>query len=123
MLGIVYSDEKKYDDAIAMFQKARTILPIYSAALTQKLAVIYYQAGKKDDALKELEGAREQARVELLPDSKGVFLALGMLYDEMGRNSDARGALNEYLRLTAAAGDPSTLANRKQAQQKLDSLK
>lgn len=121
-LGLAYSEQKKYQEAAQSFIDARTKLPIYTAALTNDLAVIYYQSGQKDAALRELEGARDQARKELLPESKDVFLRLGMLYQELGRKDDAKTALNEYLDLTASIKNKSTAANRNQATKLLESL-
>ncbi len=122
-LGIAYIEQRKYDAAVKTFRDARDDLPIYKAALTEKMAVVLYQAGQKAEALRELEGVREQAQRELLPESKSVFLRLGMLYNELGRKDDARSALNEYLRSTAAINDKATLAGRSQAVKLLESLK
>ncbi len=122
-LGVVYSEQRKYDDAIKLFGTARSDLPIYFAALTEKLAVVLYQSGQKEQALRDLEGARTQAGRELLPESKSVFLRIGMLYGELGRKDDARVALGEYLRSTAAINDKNTLASRSQAVKLLETLK
>jgi tetratricopeptide (TPR) repeat protein len=122
-LGIAYSEQRKYDAAVKLFRDARGELPIYAAALTEKLAVILYQAGRKDEALRELEGVQAQARRELLPESKSVFLRLGMLYGELGRKDESRAALREYLNLTASATDKTTQASRSQAAKMLESLK
>ena len=122
-LGIVYSEQKQYDDAIKLFIKARTDLPIYSAALTEKLAIVLYQSGQKEQAFRELDGARVQARKELLPESKNVFLRLGMLGNELGRKDEALSALREYLSLTSATNDKATLNNRAQAAKLLETLK
>lgn len=122
-LGIAYSEQKKFEDAAKLFRGGRTELPIYSAALTEKLAVVLYQAGQKEEALRELEGAQAQARRELLPESKSIFLRLGMLYSEQGRKDEARASLNEYLRLTASITDKNTAASRNQAARLLESLK
>ena len=89
-LGIAYIEQKKFDAAVKSLNDARNDLPIYKAALTEKLAVVLYQAGQKADALRELESVRDQAQRELLPESKNVFLRLGMLYGELGRKEDAR---------------------------------
>jgi tetratricopeptide (TPR) repeat protein len=122
-LGIAYLEQKKFALAVRNFTNARDDLPIYKAALTEKLAIVLYQAGQKADALQELERVRDQAERELLPESKSVFLRLGMLYSELGRKDDARSALNEYLRSTAAINDKNTLASRGQAAKLLESLK
>ncbi len=111
------------EKAAAVLREARTRLPIYSAALTEKLAIILYLQNNKDDALKELESAKEQARRELLPESKSVFIRLGMLYAEMGRKDEARAALNEYLRLTNGLDDQTSVDGRKLAADQLNKLR
>jgi hypothetical protein len=98
-------------------------LPIYAAALTEKLVIVLYQQNRKPDALKELESMKGQARIELLPASKAVFLRLGMLYAEAGRNDEAKANLREFLNLTTTAWDKETPGNRKQAEQLLKQLK
>lgn len=122
-LSIVYSEQKRFDIAAQSLIEARTTLPIYAAALTEKLAIIYYQSDKKAEALVELENVQEQARRELLPESKSVFLRLGMLYSEQNRKEDARKALTEYLALTTSLSDKQTLSNRGQATKLLERSK
>lgn len=122
-LGVTYSEQRKLENAAVMFREARKKLPIYSASLTANLAVVLYQSGRKSEALKELESVRQQARREMLPASKQVFLRLGMLYAEMGRKEEARRDLQEFLQLTSAmAGDP-TANDRKQAASLLEKLR
>jgi tetratricopeptide (TPR) repeat protein len=122
-LGFVSSEQKDYQTAIKNYIEARSKLPMFSASLTVNLATVLYQNGQKDQALQELETAREQARRERLPESKGVFLRLGMLYAEFGRKAEARAALREYLNLTSAIGDKWTLAGRSNAAKELEVLK
>lgn len=122
-LGITYLEQKKYEQAVRNFLEARKELPIYAAALSEKLAVAHYQAGNKSDALRELEANVVQSRREMLPESKNVVFRLGLLYAEMGRKEEARGALNEYLRSTATFNDKSTLGYRTQAIRALESLR
>jgi hypothetical protein len=114
-LGIVYSEQKNYEAAINNFREARSRLPMYAAAITTNLAIVLYQAARKGEALRELEGAREQSRRELLPESKAVFLRLGMLYAENGMKEDARTAAQEYLLLTSSLTDKGTMDGRTQA--------
>lgn len=122
-LGITYVEQKKYDQAIRNFLDARKALPIYGAALTEKLAVVHYQAGNKADAIRELESYVTRSRVEALPESKNVILRLGMLYAEAGRKDEARGALNEYLRSTAMYADKNMAGYRNQAMKVLETLR
>ncbi|MFN6964053.1 MAG: tetratricopeptide repeat protein [Pyrinomonadaceae bacterium] len=113
--AIASSTLGRSDEAAASLRSARVRLPIYRAALTEKLAVILYSQGKKQEALAELEAARDAARVELIPASKQVFLRLGMLYAEMGRIEDARAAFQEFLSTTSDASGPSMAEMRRQA--------
>jgi tetratricopeptide (TPR) repeat protein len=121
-LGITYSEQGKLDEAIQMFSDARKRLPIYGASLTANMAVVLYQKGQKDEALKELEGAQAQAKRELLPESKTVFMRLGMLYTELGRKDEAKKALQEFLHSTASFNDKIILQERAQADKALKSL-
>lgn len=122
-LGIVYSEQRNYEAAIRNFTEARSKLPIYSAALTCDLAVVLYQAGQKEQALRELEGVKDQARKEMLPESKSVFMRLGMLYSELGRKDEARAALREHLALTATFTNKETLSERQMSAKFLENLK
>ncbi|MEO6335054.1 MAG: phospholipid carrier-dependent glycosyltransferase [Pyrinomonadaceae bacterium] len=122
-LAVAYQQKNKLDTAEAVLIEGRSRLAIYRAALTERLAVILYQQNRKQDALKELEAMKGQARVELLPASKAVFLRLGLLYSEMGRREDAKTYLREYLRLTATTWDKETPDGRKQAMETLRQLK
>ncbi len=122
-LGLSYSEQKNYAAAIANFEEAREKLPIYKAAITAKLAVVLYQSGQKAKALSELESVKDVARTELLPDSKMVFLRLGMLYAEIGRKDEARADLQEFLTQTTTASDKQTVGDRAFAVKQLQALK
>jgi tetratricopeptide (TPR) repeat protein len=106
---------KRYGEAESSLRTARRGLPIYNAALTEKLAVILYSQNRKQETLAELEGVRNAARTEYLRESKAVFLRLGMLYAELGRKAEARAALAEYLATTADMMDPVSIAERRRA--------
>ena len=122
ILAIALVNQKKYVEAEKYLTEARKKLPLYNAALTEKLAVVFYQEGNKPAALRELEGAKNQAKVELLPESKKVFLRLGMLYSELGRKDEARNVLQDYLKLTNNLQDKISTADRKTAQDLLKKL-
>jgi tetratricopeptide (TPR) repeat protein len=122
-LALVYQQKNMLDKPEKVLKDGRTRLPIYRAALTEKLAVILYLQNRKSEALSELESMKAQARIELLPASKAVFLRLGMLYAELERKDEARASLHEYLALTASAQDKQTPGERKQAEELLRKLK
>lgn len=121
-LAIVLITQKKYDEAERYLIEARRRLPIYSAALTEKLAVVYYQSNRKEDALRELEAAKDKARSELLVESKSVLLRLGQLYAELGRKDEARTNLQEFLSLTGNIKEENTLQERRIAAEILNNL-
>jgi tetratricopeptide (TPR) repeat protein len=121
-LAVAYEHQGQFDKASALLVDARTRLPIYTAAITVKLAVVLYEAGRKPEALAELERARAAARTETLPESKDVLFRLGQLYAEAGRASDARAAFQEYLNTTAALRAPSVQQTRAQAQAAVQKL-
>lgn len=122
-LGIVYNSRGDQAAAERTFRDARNRLPIYAASLTLSLATVLYQSGRKDDALRELESAQQQARAELLPEAKTLFLRLGMLNAELGRSEEARAALREYLSLTASNRDRAIENDRVQAARLLETLR
>lgn len=101
---------------------ARKTLPIYYAALTEKLAVVLYQQNRKQDALRELESAKNQAKTEFLPTSKTVLLRLAMIYFEMGNREEAKKVLQDYLKLTGSLSDELSINDRKQAFELLKKL-
>lgn len=121
-LAICYEQQQQFDKAVSALGEGRTALPIYAAAMTEKIAVVYYQAGRKNEALAELEAYRAAARVEPLPESKAVIFRIGLLYAELQKNADAKAAFQEYLTLTESFGDSLTRALRPQAINAIRSL-
>jgi protein O-mannosyl-transferase len=113
--AIAYLQAGRTEEAEKVVREALARLPIYRAALTDKLAIILYNQGKKQEALTALKSVREQARRELLPASKSVFFRLGMLEAELGDIEAARRNLTEFLDLTNTFSDPESLGLRRQA--------
>ena len=122
-LALALSQNGKNDRAEEILREARKRLPIYHAALTEKLVIVLYQQNRKTEALKELEDAQTQARRELLPESKTIFMRLGMLYAEAGQKDKAREALQEFLNVSNQTNDANTLQNRRKTAEMLKQLK
>jgi tetratricopeptide (TPR) repeat protein len=99
-LAVSFTQQRKLEEAAGSIAEARGRLPQYTAALTEKLAVILYQNGQKDKALDELNAVRAQGRTETLPESRLIFYRLGLLNAELGHREDARNAFQEFLSLT-----------------------
>jgi tetratricopeptide (TPR) repeat protein len=121
-LAIAYERQGRMDEAARILEEARTRLPQYRAALTEKLAVVLYQTGKKPEAYAQLESVRAEARAETLPESRQVFYRLGLLAAELGRNVEARQALQEYLAHTKNATEPEFRESRAEAEAALRRL-
>ena len=122
-LGLAYDKAGNAAAAESTFREGRRVLPIYSATLTEKLAVVLYMQGRKQEALNELVGAREQAGREMLGDSKAVYFRLGLLYAELGNNAEARRNFQDFLAATETNRSTAITAYRKQAAAALSKLK
>lgn len=95
--------QKRFDEAIAIFDEARRRMPYKRGAYTVNIAVLQKLAGRADRALSELEAAREQMSAAASTDTatlNGLYY-LGELYREQNRVADARAAYEDYLRRTA----------------------
>jgi len=121
-ISAAFQRKKDFQSAENYLRDGIRRLPLYKAALTEKLAIILYQLKRKPEALQALENAKDQARNEFLPTSKNVFLRLGMIYAEEGDNEKAKNALREFLNLTETTQDKMTLTSRQQASDLLKKL-
>lgn len=121
-LSMALQNAGRLPEAERRLTEARERLPIYRAALTEKIAVVMYQQNRKAEALRELESAREAAAAEMIPGSKLVFLRLGMLYAELGRRNEARRDVQRFLQATRRDRSPITRGYRAEAEKLLRSL-
>jgi tetratricopeptide (TPR) repeat protein len=120
-LARTFEAERRFTDAVGVLVEGRTELPDRRAALTRDIAILLYQAGQRNAALRELESARDQAAVETSPEARLVLFQLGLLYAGLGRPDDARAVWLEYLDATATLSDPQTLKAREQIRGAMDS--
>lgn len=121
-LAVNYQDQKKLNEAATTLDEARKRLPQYRAALTEKLAIILYIGGKKEEAYAQLDDVRAQARRETLPESRFVFYRIGLLAKELGHYGEARAAFQEYLALTTSMEDDEFKQTRAESEEALRSL-
>ena len=120
-LAVSLSQQNKLDEAAAAIVEARRRLPQYVAALTEKLAVILYQGGRKNDALNELNAVRAQGHSETLPESRLIFYRMGLLNQELGHPQEARAAFQEFLSVTRGILTPEIEQARSQSEAALRS--
>ncbi|MFZ1220748.1 MAG: tetratricopeptide repeat protein, partial [Chthoniobacterales bacterium] len=121
-LAVSLTQQSKMDEAAGAMLEARRRLPRYTAALTEKLAVILYQGGQKNQALNELNAVQAQGRSESLPESRLIFFRLGLLNQELGKPQEARAAFQEFLSVTRGILTPDIKEARTQSEAALRSL-
>ncbi len=90
----------------------RTVTGRLEQALKDYAAAVRFDAGVDDEAIHDLENARER-----YPDQPAVWFSLANLYEADGRRSDARDAYRTYLQLA-----PADAALRSVAEQRATSL-
>ncbi|MFN3330784.1 MAG: tetratricopeptide repeat protein, partial [Pyrinomonadaceae bacterium] len=122
-IAIAYTEKGEPEKALEVLLQARKRLPIYYASLTVKTAIVLYQLNRKQEVLQELETVKERAKRELMPESKSVFFRLGLLYAEMGRKTEARANLQEFLRFSTSFKNKVTVREREIALEYLNKLK
>ena len=107
-LAVCLENQGRTNEAIDAIKQGRIRLPHYTAALTGKLFSILSRAGRKNEALSELNAARAQARTESLPESRLLLYGLGLLNVELGHPEDARDAFLEFLSVTQGMLTPGS---------------
>ncbi|MHC4904040.1 MAG: tetratricopeptide repeat protein, partial [Planctomycetota bacterium] len=96
--------------------------PRRRCGLTARLAVILELAGRRSEAVRELESVRGDVGVEYGPEAAMVLYQLGVIYAQMDREAEAVEALQEYLVMTEGFTDPPSRAARPEAQRLLGRL-
>jgi tetratricopeptide (TPR) repeat protein len=121
-LAIVYQQQDRPNDAVAVYEQARRDMPHRRAKYGFNIAVVAYQAGDAARALVELESIRDL--VETDPDRTllEAWFRLGMLYEQFNRPHDARDAYARFLTLTQTAAPPDLAALRPEAHAALQRL-
>ena len=121
-LAICFERQRRLMDAVHTLREARTNIPYRKCLLTDRIAVVLYQAGKPDQAIAELESVRGDVGREFGEMSRLALYRLGVLYLERGRQSDGVSALRQFMELSAAAVSAEVLASRDQTRQILAAL-
>lgn len=121
-LAVSLTQQRKLNEAAGSIVEARGRLPQYAAALTEKLAVVLYLGGQKQEALDELNAVRVRGRTETLPESRLIFYRLGLLHAELKHFQEARQAFQEFLSLTQGMLTPDIVKARSQAEVTLRTL-
>jgi predicted Zn-dependent protease len=108
--------------AAGVMREARQAHPRRRCGLTARLAVILDLAGRRGEAVRELEAVRSDVATEYGPEAAMVLYQLGVFYSELDRRPEAAEALREYLAKTEGFTDQPTRAARPEAQRLLRRL-
>jgi len=92
-LGIVFSQQGKYDKAVENYRKAIQICPIYEAAY-YNLGIALQVQGKNDEAIRNYRRA-----LELKPDYAEAYYNLGTILQAEGRPDEAISCYNRALQI------------------------
>ena len=122
-LGLAYQQQGKIDDAIALFDQARQRMVYKREAYTINIAVLEAMAGRKSEALAELESLVPQLATATSPDIIKAWWYLGELYRVQGSADNARSAYERYLKSTEGNSDPQVKRLRDLATQTLQQMK
>jgi len=122
-LGLAYQQQGKFDEAIALFDQGRQRMVYKREAYTINIAVLEAMAGRKTEALAELESLVPQLDTVTSPDIIKAWWYLGELYRVQGRVDDAKSAYERYLKATEGNSDPQVRRLRDLATQSLQQLK
>lgn len=122
-LGLAYQQQGKFDEAIALFDQGRQRMVYKREAYTINIAVLEAMAGRKTEALAELESLVPQLDTATSPDIVKAWWYLGELYRVQGRADDAKSAYEHYLKATEGSSDPQVKRLRDLATQSQQQLK
>ena len=118
-LALCYQGQGRLADALATLRRGREWVPYRACAFGSNLAVLLYQAGRKDEALEELERLRPLTATEPSAACRMGLVRLGSIYAERGREAEAARAFEEYLQQSAPFDDAETRATREMVARRL----
>lgn len=120
-LADLYLQQRRFDEAIAVFEAEIGRNPAYRVQGTQNIASLYVLSGRSETAVTLLESLRKESPgARHVSEARTLFM-LGQLYLDLGNEPGAKDALSEFLSRTASSSDAETRQLRDQAQKMLDS--
>ncbi len=122
-LGVAYQERGKYDEAIALFDEGRRVMPYKRASYTVNIAILDKQTRRDAEAQAELESLIPQLASATDPEVIKAWWYLGEIYREQRKVGDALSAYEKYIAATEKINDPQVIRIRQLAFQALQSLK
>lgn len=121
-LALSYLQVKDYETAVEILDNGRQQHPQLTCTFTTNMAVSLYISGQKEQALIELEKNQSRIEAEYTPLCKMSLFYLGQLYLELGRTTEARTALMDFLTASRPFYDSQTTNLQQQTHEILDQL-
>lgn len=112
-LALVYQKQGKLAEAVTIFERARSKVPLRHATYTVNIAVLHRMLNRSDQALSDLEGIRDRLDGETAHEALRGWWFLGELYREKGERDQAVAAYRKYLSATAGRTEPEVVTLRK----------
>lgn len=122
LLASGFEKQKRYDEAILVYREAIRATPYYRARFTKNIAVLHYLAGRKSQALEDLESLRPDLATAATADVLEAWFYLGSLYSEQNRRAEAIDAFGRYLASTEGVPSKEVAARRNECRQILSVL-
>jgi tetratricopeptide (TPR) repeat protein len=122
-LGLAYQEQGKLNEALALFDEGRRLMPYKADTYTVNIAVLHKLGNRDAEAQAELESLIPQLSSSTDPDVLKAWWYLGELYRQQGKASDSMIAYQQYLRATENIDSPQVRQLRQLASQALQRLK
>lgn len=111
-LGQVYQLQGRIDDAVAVFRKVSTEQPGLKVRSELNIAVLYFNAGRTDEALQTLEELRPHLEKDRVADNQRGWFFLGELYLQRGQSAQAAEAYRTFLARTPLLRTTESMRNQ-----------
>lgn len=112
--AVALASQGRAAEAESMLVRGAELYPFAACEMRTNLAVIYYSAGRRDEAEATLAEISATVDAASRPDCQRSLFLLGSLYQETGRPADAQNAFSQFAAVSAGASDPATQSLRRQ---------
>lgn len=118
-LGAMLASQGRTDEAAAVYRELIEVAPSTRLINEQSIAIILFNAGRRDSALSVLESTKTELNRSSVPQVQRNWFFLGELYRERGRADLARESYRRFLERSDPS-DTSLAAMRQQASVNID---
>jgi tetratricopeptide (TPR) repeat protein len=114
-LGVLYQKQQKYDEAIAVFERGRSLVPYKRGEYTLDIALLHQMASRDRNALSELESVRGELGTSTDRRVLVAWLFLGDLHRKLGNPGQAARDYRSLLGALSDATDEAAVKLRERA--------